>query len=271
MSPCVRHTHRKMFVNSMKCLLVSLVLWALAITGHAAGQVFRVPTRDGVVTTLFWEPAANPTATVLLFPGGAGGFGQVEGGLATGGNFLVRSAPHFVAQGFNVAIFGRTSDLELGWTERTDTRHMTDISKVLDFVKEQSNLPVWIVGTSRGTVSATAAAIHLQRPDIAGVVLTSSVVRFATPGAVPRQNLQAIRRPVLVYHHAQDACKHCQASETPNIIKGLTQAPIKKLMVVNGGGNPTGDVCAGQHWHGFIGMEREAVEQIGGWIKAPTN
>ena len=27
----------------------------------------------------------------------------------------------------------------------------------------------------------------------------------------------------------------------------------------------------GQHWHGFIGMEREAVDQIAGWIKAPAN
>jgi hypothetical protein len=50
-----------------------------------------------------------------------------------------------------------------------------------------------------------------------------------------------------------------------------TNAPIKKLMVVDGGANPSGDVCAGQHWHGFIGMEREAVDQIAGWIKAPAN
>ena len=102
-------------------------------------------------------------------------------------------------------------------------------------------------------------------------MLTSSVVRYATPGAVPRQDLKAIKLPVLVYHHAKDGCKHCQASETPWIINGLTNAPIKKLMVVDGGANPSGDVCAGQHWHGFIGMESEAVDQIASWIKAPVN
>ena len=52
---------------------------------------------------------------------------------------------------------------------------------------------------------------------------------------------------------------------------GLSNAPIKKLMVVNGGANPTGDECAGQHWHGFIGMESEAISHIAEWIKAPAN
>ena len=160
---------------------------------------------------------------------------------------------------------------ELGWTERTEPKHMTDVAKVLEFVKQKSSLPVWIVGTSRGTVSATAMAINLLDPAIAGLVLTSSVVRYATPGAIPRQDLKAINLPVLVYHHAKDACKHCQASEAHYIIKGLSNAPIKKLMVVDGGANPTGHECAGQHWHGFIGMEREAVNQIANWIKTPFN
>ena len=148
---------------------------------------------------------------------------------------------------------------------------MTDVAKVLEFVKQKSGLPVWIVGTSRGTVSATAMAINVHDPAIAGLVLTSSVVRYATPGAVPRQDLKAITLPVLVYHHAKDACKHCQASEAPYIIKGLSNAPIKKLMVVDGGANPTGDECAGQHWHGFPNFEREAISQIAEWIKKPIN
>ena len=159
----------------------------------------------------------------------------MEDGRATGGNFLVRSAPYFIARGYNVAIFGRPSDMELGWTERTGAAHMTDIAKVLEFMKRQSDLPVWVVGTSRGTVSATAMAVHVKDPAIAGLVLTSSIVRRSTPGAVPTQNLQAIELPVLVYHHARDGCKHCQASDTPAILQGLTRAPVKKLMVVDGG------------------------------------
>lgn len=250
----------------------SLCLAALGTSAHAEGALVKVPTREGVATTLFWETAPGAKATVFLFPGGGGGFGKFEDGKATGGNFLVRSAPFFLANGFNVAIFGRPSDMEeLGWTERTEPTHMNDVAKVLEFVKQKSSLPVWIVGTSRGTVSATAMAINVRDPAIAGLVLTSSIVRFATPGTVPRQDLKAIKMPVLVYHHAKDACKHCLAIDAPYILKGLNNASIKKLMVVDGGANPSGDECAGQHWHGFIGMEQEAINQISNWIKNPTN
>jgi hypothetical protein len=48
--------------------------------------------------------------------------------------------------------------------------------------------------------------------------------------------------------------------ETSWILKGLSNAPVKKLMMVDGGSDPTGDECDAQHWHGFIGMEREAVD-----------
>ena len=142
--------------------------------------------------------------------------------------------------------------------------------KVLEFVKQKADVPVWLVGTSRGTVSATAAAIKLQG-EMAGVVLTSSVVSYKKPGAVPRQDLDRIKVPVLVLHHAKDACPLCQPHEVPAILRGLKNAPIKKEIMVSGGGNPTGNVCEALHWHGFIGAERETVDLIANWIKAPTN
>ena len=158
--------------------------------------------------------------------------------------------------------------MELGWAERTEPTHMTDVRAMLDFVKTQSAAPVWIVGTSRGTISAAATAIHTQG-DVAGLVLTSSVVNFKKPGAVPKQDLAAIKVPVLVFHHAKDACIHCRPDEVPAAFKGFRNAPVKKLIFVDGGANPTGDVCAGQHWHGFIGMEKEALDTISGWIARP--
>ena len=253
-------------------ILAGLALVAAAITAQAEGALFRVPTREGVTTTLFWEVAPDAKATVFLFPGGGGGFGKFEDGKVTGGNFLVRSAPYFLTNGFNVAIFGRPSDMEeLGWTERTEPKHMTDVAKVLEFVKQKSNLPVWIIGTSRGTVSATATAINVHDPAIAGLVLTSSVVSFKKPEAVPRQDLAAIKVPVLVLHHTKDACHLCQPSEVPAILRGLKNAPIKKEIMFSGGANPSGNVCNGQHWHGFIGAEREAVDLIANWIKNPMN
>jgi len=252
-------------------LLVTLALSCVSFYCHAEGTLFKVPTREGVTTTLFWEPAPNAKATVLLFPGGAGGFGKVEDGKAMGQNFLVRSEPFFIANGFNVAIFGRPSDSQdLDYADRISETHMADVRKVLDFVKRKADAPVWIVGTSRGTISAAATAINLQT-DIAGLVLTSSVVSYKKPGAVPKQDLAAIRVPVLVLHHTKDACPHCQPFEVPAILRGLKNAPVKKEIMVIGGENPTGNVCEALHWHGYIGMEREAVDLIGNWIKNPVN
>jgi len=141
------------------CLLATL------LPAHAEGTLFKVPTRDGVTTTLFWEPVGNAKATVFLFPGGGGGFGKVENGRATGNNFLVRSAPYFLANGFNVAIFGRPNDSEeLDYADRISDTHMTDVRLVLDFVKKQSPAPIWVVGTSR--VSLTG----IMEPPMIGVM-----------------------------------------------------------------------------------------------------
>ena len=255
----------------MKRLFTIAALLGLAITCHAEGTLFKVPTREGVTTTLFWEPVPDAKATVFLFPGGAGGFGKVEDGKATGQNFLVRSEPFFVANGFNVVIFGRPSDSQdLDYADRISDTHMADVRKVLEFVKHKADVPVWMVGTSRGTISATAAAINLPG-EMAGVVLTSSVVSYKKPGAVPKQDLDRIRVPVLVLHHAKDACPWCQPHEVPAILRGLKNAPVKKEIMVSGGENPTGNVCEALRWHGFIGAERETVDLIGNWIKAPTN
>lgn len=258
-------------IRNMLLRLVLVTMGCLPALALAEGVLLKVPTREGVTTTLFWEPTDNAKATVFLFPGGGGGFGKVENGKATSNNFLVRSALYFTANGFNVVIFGRPSDSEdLDYADRISDTHMADVRKVLDFVKAKSTAPVWIVGTSRGTISAAATAIHVQG-DIAGLVLTSSVVNYKKPGAVPRQDLAAIKVPVLVLHHSRDACIHCRPDEVPAILKGLRNAPVKKLIFVDGGANPTGDVCAGQHWHGFVGMEDEAVRMIADWIRNPQN
>ncbi|HJV83887.1 MAG TPA: alpha/beta hydrolase [Noviherbaspirillum sp.] len=248
------------------------IFFALTTLLAHAGQLVKLPTRPDITTNIFWEAHGGAKATVFLFPGGGGGFGKVEDGRPTSRNFLVRTVPNFLENGFNVAIFGKSSDLDkLDYPDRISEAHMTDIHAALDYVKTQSAAPIWLVGTSRGTISATAAAIHIHDPAIAGLVLTSSVVSYKKVGAVPTQDLAAIRMPVLVMHHTLDACNVCFPSGVPAILDGLTNAPVKKQIMVSGGANPSGNSCEALHWHGFIGMEKEAVDTISGWIKQPSN
>lgn len=237
----------------------------------AGGQTFKVPTRPDVKTTLFWEAKDAAKATVLLFPGGGGGFGKVENGKPTSNNFLVRSVPYFLENGFNVAVFGRPSDSEeLDYADRISENHLADVRAVLEFIKQQSPAPIWVIGTSRGAISAAATVINIQDRNIAGLALTSAVVSSRKTGAVPQQDLAAIKVPVLVMHHTKDACGICQPQEVPAILHGLTNSTTKKEFMLSGGTNPTGDPCGALHWHGFIGMEKEAVDIMANWIKHPV-
>lgn len=257
----------------MRFALSCAGLFLLMIASHAGaeGQVVRIASRPGVSTPVYWEARENAALTVLLFPGGGGGFGKIESGRPTSKNFLVRSVPHFIENGLNVAIFGKPSDDdELDYSDRTGPNHIADIRAVLEYLGRQTSGAIWLVGTSRGTISATAAAIHLHDANIAGIVLTSSVVSYKKPGAIPKQDLSAITVPTLVLHHEKDACVHCLPHEVPAILSGLRNAPVKRQIMVNGGSSPAGDPCEALHWHGFAGMEKEAVDLIANWIKRPS-
>lgn len=237
---------------------------------RAATGIVRLEPRPGVQLSLFLVRQNDAPATVVLLSGGKGGFGRIENGKPASDNFLVRSHELFAAAGFNVVVVGRSSD-STDWDDELRLRpdHLWDLAAVVDRARGEFGVPVWLVGTSRGTISATAAAIAFGNDKLAGVVLTASVTSFRKKGAVPKQALDRIGIPVLVVHHARDACVYCAPHETEYIIKGLVNAPVKKLLLIDGGGEARGDACEALHWHGFVGIEAEAVQAIAAWIGAP--
>jgi len=252
--------------------LAVAMLAFVAGAAPAAGTLEHVPTRAGVTTSLYRESAPDAKATVLLFSGGSGGMGRIENGRPSSGNFLVRSVPHFLANGLDVAVFGLPSDMPgLDPWHRQSEEHFADVRAVIEFLHKQGGRPVWLVGTSRGTTSVAAAGVALRDAPIAGLVLTSSMTRFREPGAVANRDLSGIRVPVLVYHHEKDECHATRPNEALLIVKKLENAPVKKLVLTSGGANPSGDPCGPFHWHGFIGMERQAVDEIAAFIRAPAN
>jgi pimeloyl-ACP methyl ester carboxylesterase len=247
-----------------------LLLTALAAPEAAADRLVKIDTRPGVTVAFWYMPRPGATATVVLLPGGSGSIGMKHG-KPTSRNFLVRSRDLFAGHDVSVAIVGRPSDKkDLDNDFRADPRHVADLRAVVAYLKKDSGLPVWLIGTSRGTISAAAAAIAFGADELAGVVLTSSITSYRIAAAVPRQPLDRIRIPVLVMHHEKDACPVCAPYEVKYILRGLTHAPVKKLVMVNGGGDPRGDPCEALHWHGYIGMEPQAVDTIMAWIKNPT-
>lgn len=262
------------WIRSIAALLGVAALW---LAGPAAAQVRQevidLPTRPGVtVRTLLLTPA-QPRAVAVLLAGGHGGLRLYpNGSMAWGdGNFLVRSRQLFADQGLVAAVIDAPSDRQrapflAGW--RDSAEHAADLQAVITALRARTQLPVWLVGTSRGTQSAAHAAVSLPPPaGPDGVVLTSTILVDDKTVAVPRMALGRIRVPVLVVHHEQDGCEHCRFQDLPALTAGLAQVPRQELMTWRGGHN-TGPACAAMAYHGFNGLEAEVVGRIAAWMLA---
>lgn len=253
-------------------------VWLLSLTfftalGAVADELVSVPIpRSGVTSSYWWMPRASATSTVLLISGGGGGMGY-DGTQPQSDNFLVRTRGLFAANGFNVAVLGLSSDMRnLTQNVRNSQEHAQDVLTVVKAIRTVSQLPIWLVGTSRGTISAAAAAILDQGQLVSGIVLTSgyapSLLSLRT-GLLSQQGVDTIKVPTLAYHHKNDGCRATSASSVSGMVAALGSAPVKKLWLVEGGGPPSGDPCEPRGHHGFVGMEQQAVDDISGWINKP--
>lgn len=247
-----------------------LVLLAAVAHGEPSFSVVDIPTRPNVTQRLLVLAPQNPKAAVVLFAGGHGGL-QIasDGSFGWGrGNFLVRSRQLFADRGLLTVIVDAPSDRQNLAGFRQSSEHLADIKAVIAWVRGQSKIPVWLVGTSRGTESAAYAAVELAAeggPD--GLVLTSSILADSKSTPVPALRLDRIRAPVLVVHHELDGCKHCSFSDIPVLMRGLGNASRTALLSFRDG-QSRGDPCEAFAYHGFNGIEEPVVAQITDWILA---
>ena len=257
--------------------LIFLVIMICSAVLHAqeigVGEAQRVATREEVTVPIYAYWRNDAVATVVLFSGGAGGYGRIgDDGWPSSGNFLIRTGKHWATYPFNLVMVGRPSDgidLALGGV-RIGDQHIADNAAIFKAIKLKSPLPIWVVGTSMGTISAAAAAIADSESLVSGLVLTSSITGYKIDGAVPKQDLAKIHVPTLVVHHADDGCKFCQANEAKNIAGNLRNAPVRKTLIVSGGSGASGNPCEAFHYHGYVGMENAVVDLIAAWIIKPT-
>ena len=247
-------------------------LGAPAVAGAETERVVDVPSRPGVVQRLLVLSPDSPKAAVVLFAGGHGGL-QIgpDGRLGWGGgNFLVRSRGLFASHGLLVAVIDAPSDKQqppflAGSRQRPE--HVADVRAVIAWLKAQAAVPVWLVGTSRGTQSAafigTALAPSSGGPD--GLVLTSTVLSDPRGRPVPAMPLKEVRVPVLLVHHRLDGCEGSRHADVSRVLDGLTAAPRKELFTFEGGIS-RGDPCEAWGYHGYHGIEHEVLAAIAAWI-----
>jgi Bacterial Ig domain len=234
---------------------------------------------DVTVQYMVQLPMGAPKAVVVLFSGGAGGIGIVPdrwGGVAqVGNNFLVRSAQLFAEDGFLTIAIDRPSDT-VGFNNaqfdqfRVSPSHAQDIATVLSRVNAlygTGHLNVFLAGTSRGAISVTA-----QNMLGIGSMLSSVVT---SPGGNP-QNLWVgatsthprlkpdfVTVPVHILAHRQDGCFVSTPENSVNLHNDFLGAGVPSVLNgVSGGFELDTNQCNALTYHGYLGVEQEAVKTI---------
>jgi pimeloyl-ACP methyl ester carboxylesterase len=263
-----------------------LAVWlslAAGMPARAAETVVELPTRPGVTQAFLGTPVqGKPVATVILLPGSPGtlfkrnGSGQIQrdprgAPLIYGGNFLIRTRHAFAAAGFLVFSVDVPSD-HLGGVDafRGTAEHAQDIAAVIAYARQQAPVPVWLVGTSMGTISAANAAARLKTGGPDGLVLTSSMTaptkRSQPINAVV--DVGAITVPTLFVHNKEDGCVAATFGGVAPLMEQFKHATRKELIAVSGGSPPQSDPCEALSRHGYLGIEDEVVGDIARWIKS---
>lgn len=226
-------------------------------------------------------------ATLILLVGGNGDLKLDEHGCphALKGNSLIRMRPFFHQMGFSTALVDAPSDYKgedgLGGF-RISKQHAEDLLQVVEDLQQRIQGSVWVVGTSRGAISAVNLATHAKKANlVSGVILTSPVM---LGDATARKSwvaqtvfdlpLETIRMPILLIGHQADTCVRSPAQMLPRINQQI-QSTHQQIAVVKGGTeNPDKSrstaACEGQSAHGFIGQEEEVVAGIARFIRGGT-
>ena len=256
--------------------LLALPAWAAEVTE----QALSLESRPGVTTAYYLtRPDMPPVAAAILLAGGEGSVGvRLDQEVPAPdpqakGNFLVRTRRLLAATGILVATLDAPSDQGGSMTSqfRLSDEHVADIAAlVANLRREGGGVPVWLIGTSMGTLSAARAAAALGG-EIGGVILTSSITRahrryVYPPNGVFGLGLDKVNVPALVVAQAGDTCDVTPPADAPALAEAFTHSPRHAVQIFQGGGLPRSGSCEALAHHGFVGQEEEVVAAMAGFM-----
>ncbi len=246
----------------MKKLLVVLV--TMFIYSLSMAEIIQVPGPDGETTTAYW---ANPNskAVLIFMPGGDGAFNMSSKNPA--------KPPWVLSKLYDASQKGPGLDLvfidspySLGMrggniAPRYSKDHLSRMLSVIQFYKEKTKKPLYLIGHSNGTISE--AEFLNQSPDnqklLAGIIFSGSRNETSIDGP--------LNIPILFLHHENDAngrwTSYSNAESLYKKVKALNGAPTDFLTIHGGdaGGDPS---TSGYHM--YEGSFDEAANDIWNFI-----
>ena len=203
-------------------------------------------------------------ANIILFNGGPGWWGNLKSK-----NFLIREREKIFSKGLNVFLFpNKKKKYKMTYGDRLKSDHITRIRKLIEDIRTQNELPVFLAGISRGAVSV-GRFVSQYGQKIEGAALLSGIyynTRITKKNAYSMQRVIGTDAPtsILVLHHEDDCCKLCQPSSAKQFFEEL-KIKSKTLAMISGGGS-SGSCNGPLHHHGFEGVENQAVDHLVAWI-----
>jgi hypothetical protein len=246
---------------------------ALASNETLIDSVHRKGDAGVTVPFLFYAPD-HPSAAVILFAGSNGLLKLSGKGVGKGAsNFVVRTRRQYAAAGFCTALVDAPSDHPkgLGNGYRTGGTEANDIAPVIEYLRQHCpNAPIWLVGTSRGTISAANVSARLN--GIAGIISTSSISvdPNGSMATLYDVSLGAIDVPVQFMHHHQDGCPASPYGGVPNLMRHFRNAAVKVLSPVSATiADVSGSPCGPVSYHGYWQLDGDVVPAIIQFIENP--
>lgn len=255
-------------------LLVSfvMVLVLVAVISESRSQAVRIDTRPGItIHLLLVVPKSEPKGIFVIFPGGPGLVWLRNGQLRED----IPIVPElFAEQGFVAAVANAPSDHPKGFVGRREFRgqkeHIDDARKIIEYLVQKWNMPIFLLGHSSGDASVTNMALSLKDERIKGIVMAAPGV-----GAIPRFKIpiEEVTVPVLGIKHREDNCSSFELAFKQHA--RFVKSPRANFVEVLGGDRSIESSCGGgelnpggrSYTHGFSGKEREVVRTITEWAR----
>ena len=247
----------------------------LALPASAAETLLTLSPRPNVSLRVLVDRPATPIGSIVLMAGGDGVLdldsqGRIGSGLS--GNHLVRTRSLYVQAGYAVFVPDVAADLKGTNNYRFGRAYAQDVAAVVAAAREVAR-PVAIIGTSRGAL-AVASVFTRQSAVMPDAAVISSGVLMGNEGkggsASTVGDMMEIRVPVLLLRHRLDACRASAPADVDKFKEMLTRSPKVDVVTLEGGGprSKTADPCGAAHYHGFWGIDDQAVAATVKWLAA---
>ena len=256
-------------------LLGWIALLAVSLPARAADTLLTLTPRPGATLRVLVDKPANPIGSVVLMAGGDGVLnidesGNIGSGLS--GNHLVRTRALYAKAGYAVFVPDVASDQKGMRGYRFGAAYAQDVAAVVAAARQVAR-PVAIIGTSRGAL-AVASVFTRQSAVLPDAAVISSGVLLGNDGGTGSAStvgdVKAIRVPVLLLRHRLDSCR-ASAPADADAFKAMLAGSPKVDIVTLDGGSPrsnTADPCGAAHYHGFWGIDDQAVAATVQWLGA---